>query len=219
MVTEPQLDWLTQAAKAGVCPLCLAVTRHESDALAKLCDDLHAGGDEADAFAAARGLCTRHTVALERAVEDGAVDPQQVFAGYLAMLDRLLTDLSDLEHDEWLFVDECPLCAASRRAVVLCAHRLLFELERDPDALTQALTHAGGLCVPHFTTCWEISPEGADRGRLRDIERDATTRLVQRLRDLQLDGNRATHGDPRTLMREARSFTCGYHWELTHVID
>jgi hypothetical protein len=174
-----RLEWLSAAASAARCPLCVAAARCELRDLRSLVARLREG---AEVFSVARGLCRAHIKQLERAARDDRVAPQAIHALYAAVLEALVADLSDLEDDEWLTTSVCQLCAERDRVVARAADALLVELERAPVAATALLIDAGGLCVWHFLVTWEVSPEPADRDRLRRIERAVASRLAAGLR-------------------------------------
>jgi hypothetical protein len=183
MATESRLEWLAEAARAQVCPLCVASAGAESSFLAALCAQLQSGGEAVDAFVAGRGLCRRHTARFQQAAEDAAVGAEHVLSRYAWVLEDLIAQLSDLEQDEWLAGPECAVCVGRDRAAVASAHRLLAALQREPAATTELLLGTGGMCIAHFLLTWEVSPESADRDRLRRIEHAAASRLAAMLHD------------------------------------
>jgi hypothetical protein len=207
MATESRLGWLAEAAGLQMCPLCVASAGAESSFLAALCAQLQSGGDAVDAFVAGRGLCRRHTARFQRAVDDAAVGAEHVLSRYAWVLEDLIAQLSDLEQDEWLAGPDCPVCAGRDRAAAVSARRLLAALQREPAATTELLAGAGGMCISHFLLTWEVSPESADRDRLRRIEHAAATRLAATLRDREavpIDGD-----DARAAIGRAIDFIAG----------
>jgi hypothetical protein len=182
MAVQPRGDWLQHAGQHHVCPLCAAAGLYESDYLGALCVQLIEEGVEREAATVVRELCAQDIAAFGQACREAGADANAVLAVHLARLVRLADQLAELDCDSWPTTAECALCLARNEFVLLCAHRLLAGLEESGGRTGTLVAQAGGLCAAHFATCWQASPEGADRDALRRVQLDAVQRLVRAAR-------------------------------------
>jgi len=182
MAVQPRGDWLQHAGQHHICPLCAAAELYESDYLGALCVQLVEEGIEGEAATVVRELCAQHITAFGHASREAGAGANAVLAVHLARLVRLGDRLAELDSDSWPTTAECALCFARNEFVLLCAHRILAGLEERGGQAGILVPEAGGLCAAHFATCWQASPEGADRDALRRVQLDAVQRLVRAAR-------------------------------------
>jgi hypothetical protein len=175
--------WLAEAAATGICPLCLAVEEFEADYLMRFCQELEDPSCTISGFVRSRGFCFDHSQKFELALNLGNHSVDQALGLYLSVLDALITELRQLEHDAWLQAADCPLCVSRDQHLVVCAHHLMHELSRVDETARPSLRDPS-LCVGHFEMAWVVSAEHADRGSLRDLQLSGTAQLAERIRTI-----------------------------------
>lgn len=180
VTSEVTISWLDEGVRLGVCPLCRVGHERDQTFIERFCEDLECHGTLVPDFIAARGFCGEHARWFER-LAAGRLRSATARL-YLAALERLASDLADLEPDRWLCRAACPACVDRDRGIADAARQLMSELGRS-GPVREAFRRSRGLCLGHFTLAWDVSAEDDDRDLLRDVQRAVTSRLADEVRN------------------------------------
>ena len=174
--------WLRQGLRTQMCPLCRVAHKADREYIWHFFDE---GADQADAIAAVRqacGFCAEHIEMLRRIEVDGMKSTLALSTMFADVLSGVVADLDSLDAGDSFQPAPCPACANRKARLAVNARYLLDELATSP-VHRETFESSPGLCFPHFRLTWKIAPTTQDRELILAVQRRATHRVLDDLRE------------------------------------